>query len=189
MIFNFSQNRKLIRKKKNKIMSVRKFKFAAVQMAVGASKPANLATAAALVRKAASAGARVVALPECFCCPYGNEYFGAYADVVPGGGTTRQLQEMARENRVLLIGGSQVLLILFFFFALLLSSSVFYCLLMYSFLLLSLFFFIIQFSSCSLSFLLACWCYFVLIKFENNHKLSSQNVQKMAQDDCTTLVW
>ena len=87
--------------------ALRQFKFAAVQMAVGADKAANVARATRLVAQAARAGAHVVALPECFNCPYGNEYFGEYAETVPDGPTTAALRAAAREHGVLLIGGSQ----------------------------------------------------------------------------------
>ncbi len=40
-----------------------KFKIALVQLAVGASKPANLERAGSLVREAASNGAKLIALP------------------------------------------------------------------------------------------------------------------------------
>ncbi len=40
-----------------------KFKVALIQLAVGASKPANLERAGSLIREAASNGAKLIALP------------------------------------------------------------------------------------------------------------------------------
>lgn len=48
------------------------FRLALVQLAVGASKGENLRRAADFVREAASNGARLVSLPECFNSPYGT---------------------------------------------------------------------------------------------------------------------
>lgn len=45
------------------LIGMRKFKLALIQLAVGASKPANLERAGSLVREAASNGAKLVALP------------------------------------------------------------------------------------------------------------------------------
>ena len=77
----------------------RTFKFAACQVAVGADKDANLASAAAAVAEAASNGAKMVALPECFNCPYGNDYFPDYAEPVDGA-SAAALSAMARDNGV-----------------------------------------------------------------------------------------
>jgi len=78
---------------------------ALVQMAVGSSKPANLKRAADLVAVAARAGARLVALPECFTCPYGNKYFPEYAEPIPGE-SSAFLSQLAEEHGVWLVGGS-----------------------------------------------------------------------------------
>lgn len=40
-----------------------KFKLALIQLAVGASKPANLERAGSLIREASSHGAKLIALP------------------------------------------------------------------------------------------------------------------------------
>jgi omega-amidase len=85
---------------------IRQFKFAAIQLRVTADKDQNLMRVRSVVREAAQSGARVVALPECFNSPYGNKYFATYAESVPDGATSRCLQEIASENKVLLIGGS-----------------------------------------------------------------------------------
>lgn len=81
------------------------FRLALVQLAVTASKSENLARAAKLIKDAASNGAKVVALPECFNSPYGTTYFPEYAEKIPGPSTVA-LEKAAKENKVFLIGGS-----------------------------------------------------------------------------------
>ncbi|KAA0184626.1 hypothetical protein HAZT_HAZT009038 [Hyalella azteca] len=79
--------------------------LALVQMAVKQNKPANLSRCAELVGIAAQSGAKIVALPECFNCPYGTKYFSEYAEAVPGE-TTEFLSSLAKKNQVWLVGGS-----------------------------------------------------------------------------------
>jgi omega-amidase len=81
------------------------FRFALVQLAVTANKSDNLARAAKLIREAASKGAKVVALPECFNSPYGTSYFHEYAEKIPGP-STEVLSNAAKESGIFLIGGS-----------------------------------------------------------------------------------
>jgi predicted amidohydrolase len=88
-------------------------KIACVQLASGSDKAANLSHAAAKVREAAQAGAKIVVLPECFNSPYGCDHFPSYAEtLLPSPPTAAQspsyhaLSTMARENGVYLIGGS-----------------------------------------------------------------------------------
>lgn len=50
--------------------------------------------------------AKVVALPECFNCPYGTKYFGEYAETIPDGFTSSELSKTAKELGIFLIGGS-----------------------------------------------------------------------------------
>lgn len=82
-----------------------RFQLALVQLAVGKDKAANLRRAAGMVREAAQKGAQVVALPECFNCPYGTQYFGEYAETIPGD-STDLLSKVAQECKIYLIGGS-----------------------------------------------------------------------------------
>lgn len=49
---------------------------------------------------------QVVALPECFNCPYGTKYFGEYSETIPDGFTSQELSKAARELGIFLIGGS-----------------------------------------------------------------------------------
>ena len=88
-------------------------KLACVQLAAGADKAANLAHAAAKVREAASQGAKIVVLPECFNSPYGCDFFPSYAEeLLPSPPSPSQspsfhaLSAMARDNSVYLVGGS-----------------------------------------------------------------------------------
>lgn len=82
-----------------------KLRLALIQLAVSASKSDNLIRASRLVKEAASKGANIVALPECFNSPYGTSYFPEYAESIPGP-STDSLVKSAKENGIFLIGGS-----------------------------------------------------------------------------------
>ncbi|KAJ3189353.1 hypothetical protein HDU85_002982 [Gaertneriomyces sp. JEL0708] len=87
-------------------MASRSFKLALVQLAVTASKEANLSNARQKVTEAAKKGANVVVLPECFNSPYGTEHFPKYAEPLDNGPSTSALSKMAKEAGVYLVGGS-----------------------------------------------------------------------------------
>ncbi|KAF9364381.1 hypothetical protein BGX34_001695 [Mortierella sp. NVP85] len=81
-------------------------KLALVQLAVTANKDDNLANARTHVLEAASKGANLVVLPECFNSPYGTRYFPEYAESLQDGPSVKALSAMAKEANVYLIGGS-----------------------------------------------------------------------------------
>lgn len=81
------------------------YQIALCQMSVGLDKSKNLETAERMVRTAASAGSKIIALPEIFNCPYSNQYFKEYAENEKGE-TVKQLSNLAKELGILLIGGS-----------------------------------------------------------------------------------
>lgn len=88
-------------------------KLACIQLASGADKAANLAHARDKVREAASSGAKIIVLPECFNSPYGCDYFPTYAEqLLPLPPSPEQspsfhaLSSMAKETGTYLIGGS-----------------------------------------------------------------------------------
>lgn len=88
-------------------------KLAAVQLASGADKAGNLAHARKKVVEAASSGAKIIVLPECFNSPYGCDYFPSYAEqLLPYPPSAEQspsyhaLSAMAKETGAYLIGGS-----------------------------------------------------------------------------------
>lgn len=82
-----------------------KFRLALVQLAVGTIKEDNLSRAVKLIKQAATNGAQVVSLPECFNSPYGTSFFPEYAEPIPGP-SSETLMAAARENKVWLVGGS-----------------------------------------------------------------------------------
>lgn len=82
------------------------FRMALIQLSVGANKASNLTNAGLKVKEAATAGAKLISLPECFNSPYGTNYFPDYAESVPDGESCESLKSMAVDNKVYLIGGS-----------------------------------------------------------------------------------
>ena len=79
----------------------------------GADKNHNLAHAREKVLSAASKGAQIIVLPECFNSPYGCDYFPSYAEtLLPSPPTKEQspsfhaLSAMAAESKAYLVGGS-----------------------------------------------------------------------------------
>lgn len=86
-------------------MAAATLRLAVLQLAVGASKAANLAAARQQIAAAAAAGAQMVLLPECFNCPYGNKYFPEYAEPADGE-TAAALRDAARLHSVYVFGGS-----------------------------------------------------------------------------------
>ncbi|KAM0417103.1 hypothetical protein ACHAPT_012878 [Fusarium lateritium] len=88
-------------------------KIACIQFASGPNKAANLDKARSQVSKAASEGAGIVVLPECFNSPYSTAEFENYAEILhpsppqeDASPTYHALSRMAKEANVYLIGGS-----------------------------------------------------------------------------------
>lgn len=95
--------------------STRTLTLALCQMAVGSNKEDNLDTAERLISAAVSRGAELVVLPECFLCPYGNQYFPEYAEDM--GGTSpaqaparspsaHRMAQLAAHHSIHLVAGS-----------------------------------------------------------------------------------
>lgn len=76
-----------------------------VQMPVVDNLAINMESARAGAVAAAAEGAKVVVLPEMFCCPYSCENFTRYAEP-EGGAIHSKLAQMATEAGVYLIAGS-----------------------------------------------------------------------------------
>jgi len=69
------------------------------------TKEQSLEAAAIQIAKAAEQGARLVVLPEMFCCPYLNKAFAENAEPA-GGNIWRFLSEAAKSNGIMLAGGT-----------------------------------------------------------------------------------
>ena len=80
-------------------------RVAAVQMAVKDSKKENLNTMKEQVHICAENGAKIVLLPEMFCCPYDNASFIANKEE-RGGAVWSALAETAEREHIYLFGGS-----------------------------------------------------------------------------------
>src|SRR5215210_5781620 len=86
-------------------MSGRRIAAATIQMSSTPEKAENFETADGLVRRAVSAGAELVALPELWSCHGLEEVYEENAEPVPGP-TTEFLGGLARELGVCVLGGS-----------------------------------------------------------------------------------
>ena len=80
------------------------FRLGLIQLLAGSNKATNLQRATEFVREAASNGAQVIVLPECFNSPYGTKYFPDYCEPIPGE-STNCLAQVAKETKTYLIGG------------------------------------------------------------------------------------
>jgi len=83
----------------------RLLRVAVCQLRPSANKTANLEAASDAIRRVVKDGAKLVCLPECFNCPYGNQYFAEHAEPIPGH-TSAMLSSLAAENQIVLVGGS-----------------------------------------------------------------------------------
>lgn len=78
-----------------------------IQSLGGDNKEKNVAHAMDEIRKAVKKyRPRVVALPEFFNAPYGEQFFEQYAELVPEGPTCAALSAIAKELNIYLVGGS-----------------------------------------------------------------------------------
>ena len=81
-------------------------KVALLQLKVTADKTKNIANARAKIEEAASNGAKLIVLPECWNSPYAVTTFPEYAEEIPKGPTTSFLAEIAKQTKTYLVGGS-----------------------------------------------------------------------------------
>ncbi|MCT8975558.1 carbon-nitrogen hydrolase family protein [Clostridium sp. CX1] len=75
-------------------------------MVVKSTKEENTKKAQNMICEAADKGAKIVALPEMFNCPYNNKHFREYAEAFPEGETIKMLSSTAKDKNIYLIGGS-----------------------------------------------------------------------------------
>uniref|UniRef100_A0A8I5MY88 Omega-amidase NIT2 n=1 Tax=Papio anubis TaxID=9555 RepID=A0A8I5MY88_PAPAN len=79
------------------------FHLALIQLQISSIKSDNVTRACTFIQEAATQGAKIVSLPECFHSPYGTKYFPEYAEKIPGE-STQKLSEVAKECSIYLIG-------------------------------------------------------------------------------------
>ncbi|CAG9807714.1 unnamed protein product [Chironomus riparius] len=85
--------------------SMRKLRVGCIQITVSANKAENVARAVEKIREAKKRGAELVVLPECFNSFISNDYYGKYAEPIPGE-TTNILSKLAKELEIFIIGGT-----------------------------------------------------------------------------------
>ncbi|KAK8789396.1 hypothetical protein WA588_001281 [Blastocystis sp. NMH] len=92
-----------------------KLRVGLCQMLVSSNKTANLQKAKTMIAKAASQGADLIVLPECFNSPYDTKQFRKYSEPIPMNAkevdatkspSVAMLLEATRHHRVPIIGGS-----------------------------------------------------------------------------------
>jgi omega-amidase len=83
-----------------------RLKVALCQLMVTKDKQHNVRNAVEKIRNAADQGAKLVILPECFNCPYGNQYFPEYAEDVNKSETLEQISQVAQEKQIYIVAGS-----------------------------------------------------------------------------------
>jgi predicted amidohydrolase len=84
----------------------RPVKVALIQWEIRTEWQANLATARALLERAAEAGAELAILPEMFTLPYDMALVPQRAESVPDGPTCAELSRWAKTLGLVLVGGS-----------------------------------------------------------------------------------
>lgn len=85
----------------------RSLRFGVLQLKVGKNKRENVENAIrGILNMVKESKPRVIALPECFNCPYGTKYFGEYSESIPDGYTCQILSHVAKEQGIYLIGGT-----------------------------------------------------------------------------------
>ncbi|NLY76026.1 MAG: carbon-nitrogen hydrolase family protein [Firmicutes bacterium] len=77
-----------------------------VQLEVTSNKSENLKRAGEMILEAGRRGAKLIALPEMFNCPYQQEFFPLFAEEINEGETAAFLSDLARKTGAYLVGGS-----------------------------------------------------------------------------------
>lgn len=94
------------------------FRVGLGQLEVGMSKAQNLVNARRAILDLHGQQAQMIVLPECFNCPYSNDYFREYSEEIPSvssgisclsdekNPTTKMISDLARETKTYIIAGS-----------------------------------------------------------------------------------
>ncbi|XP_055905572.1 omega-amidase NIT2-like [Eupeodes corollae] len=82
-------------------------RLALLQLKVSKDKVANVQNALKKITQVVNESKpRIVALSECFNCPYGTNYFREYSETIPDGYTCKALSESAKQHGIYIIGGT-----------------------------------------------------------------------------------
>ena len=83
-----------------------KMTVAQLQTHVYADKEKNIEVLAPLFEQAVEAGADMICLPEMFNCPYENEKFIEYAEILESSKTLKEIANIAKEENIHVLAGS-----------------------------------------------------------------------------------
>ncbi|MCR1933089.1 carbon-nitrogen hydrolase family protein [Clostridium tepidum] len=86
-----------------------KLKIALCQMQIEKEKKKNIEKAIKMLTKAKEKNCNIAVLPEMFNCPYKNQYFKSYSEIineVNGGETVKTIKQIAKDLNLYIIAGS-----------------------------------------------------------------------------------
>ena len=81
-------------------------KIALCQMNVVDNKEKNIEKAIQMIKESKKQGADLAVLPEMFNCPYENEKFIEYAEILEGSKTLKEIANIAKEENIHVLAGS-----------------------------------------------------------------------------------
>ena len=81
-------------------------KIALCQMNVVDNKEKNIEKAIQMIKESKNQGADLAVLPEMFNCPYENEKFIEYAEILEDSQTLMEISNIAKEENIHVLAGS-----------------------------------------------------------------------------------
>ncbi|XP_055850708.1 omega-amidase NIT2 [Episyrphus balteatus] len=87
--------------------TVNMLRLALLQLKVSKDKATNIQNAQTKIAQVVNdSKPRIVALSECFNCPYGTGFFRQYSETIPDGDTCKALSQSAKQHGIYIIGGT-----------------------------------------------------------------------------------